>query len=82
MLHLLCSNCFFAAKKCLKILNKSIGRIIDIDYNRIFGEYGVEFENILDYKNYDLPLHSNEIRSFSKNKKQLELELNAETYNL
>jgi hypothetical protein len=63
-------------------LNESIGKIIDIDYNQLFGEYHIEFENILDYKIYDVSLTRIEIKSFSKNKKQLELEIAANKYNI
>ena len=66
-------------------INNTIGRIIDIDFDNVFGAYFVEFD-ILDYKNYAVPLTRDEIEFFSKSKKELEeqveLEKNMDKYNL
>jgi hypothetical protein len=65
-----------------KELNQSIGKIIDIDYNNLFGCYTVEFQNVLDYGHYDIPLSTKEIIHFSPNKNDLETILQANKYNL
>ena len=64
-------------------LNHMIGQILEIDHNNNFGAYGIEFTNVLNlYSSYLVRAKRDEIRSFSKNKEQLELELKAEKYNL
>jgi len=63
-------------------LDDMIGQIIEIDHNYLVSPYAIHFSNVLQYPNYVVRVGRNEILSFSKDKNQLEMELNAKKYNI